>query len=424
MSTSLTARRAAAALVSAVTDDRRSLDDALASTRSFAELEGRDRAFARAIASATLRRLGGVDAILARFLQRPLPEDAIVARALLRTAAGQILAMGSPAYAVVSETVTLARQTKKAMGFANLFNAVLRRVGEAGPAALDALPPGADLPDWLFNRWRAAYGARALDIAQALRAEAPLDVILKPGMVAAFPGAPLLGAWRLPTDAPAVTDLPGFSEGDFWVQDAAAALPARLLGDVAGKIVIDLCAAPGGKTMQLAAAGAVVTAVELEQDRIARLNENLARTGLSAKVVCADARTWRPTAPADMVLLDAPCTATGTLRRRPDAAWLRRPSDIESLSQLQGQLIEAAAAMLKPGGVLVYAVCSLEPEEGPGQIAAALRQGPWARAPLTAGDVYGAADLITTEGDLRTTPADFAEAGGIDGFFAARLIRQ
>ena len=203
------------------------------------------------------------------------------------------------------------------------------------------------------------------------------------------------------------------------MQDAAAALPARLLGDVRGKRVLDLCAAPGGKTLQLAAAGATVTAVDKSGARLKRLKENLARTKLSAEVIAADALTFRAE-PFDAILLDAPCSSTGTLRRHPDVAWLRRPTDIRSLSELQGKLIAAAGALLKPGATLVYAVCSLEPEEGPGVVAEALRNG-WRRAPLTPAEIP--AEFITADGDLRTLPSQWPEIGGLDGFYATRLVR-
>ena len=217
--------------------------------------------------------------------------------------------------------------------------------------------------------------------------------------------------------------LAGYSEGAWWIQDAAAALPARMLGDVAGKRVLDLCAAPGGKTLQLAAAGARVTAVDKSPARLERLKANLARTKLEADVICADALTFSAEAPFDAVLLDAPCTSTGTLRRHPDVAWLRRPTDVRALTDMQSRLIAAAAALLKPGAPLVYAVCSLEPEEGPGVVAEALQHG-WGRAPLHRGDIPGADMFLTDAGDLHTHPAHWPEIGGLDGFFAARLVRH
>jgi 16S rRNA (cytosine967-C5)-methyltransferase len=225
------------------------------------------------------------------------------------------------------------------------------------------------------------------------------------------------GSVRLSDPAP-IDTLPGFDEGAWWVQDAAAALPAKLLGEVRGKRVLDLCAAPGGKTLQLAAAGAQVTAVDKSQARLKRLRENLTRTKLKAEIICADALEFRAE-PFDAVLLDAPCTSTGTLRRHPDVAWLRRPTDVRALAELQAQLVAACAKLLKPGAPLLYAVCALEPEEGPGIVAEALRTG-WRRAALT-NEIP--AEFVTPDGDMRTHPGFWPELGGLDGFYAARLLR-
>jgi 16S rRNA (cytosine967-C5)-methyltransferase len=418
-------RRAAAALVSAVLDDGRTLTDALIDTPIYDELEGRDRAFARAIASATLRRLGGIDLIIARFLTSPLPATAIVARAILRTGAAQLLAMGAAAHAAVSESVELANSLKQARGFAKLINAVLRRISELPPGTLDALPAGSDLPAWLFARWRAAHGdAIAAGIARALRHEPALDVSVKsdPSGWALRLGATLTpsGTLRI-RDGRGVTTLDGFRDGAFWVQDEAASLPVKLLGDVAGLRVLDLCAAPGGKTLQLAARGAHVTALDVDEIRLDRVRDNLARTGLKAELICADARSWRPAHLFDAVLLDAPCTATGTLRRRPDAAWLRRPSDIAALRDTQIALLDGAIAMVRPGGAIVYAVCSLEPEEGESVVTAALAPGIVQRMPFAREALFGRDDLLSAQGDMFTAPA--LAQGEMDGFFAARLVR-
>jgi len=413
-------RRAAAALLAAVTDEGHTLETALETVKSFQPLEGRDRAFARAIASAALRHLGRIDAVLARFMQRPLQQGAETPRAILRIGAAQILALNAAPHAAVSTAVDLANSARTAKPFARLINAVLRKVAGEGRDLFAALPAGANLPDWLFNRWRAAYGdVQAEAIAQILSQEPPLDLRAKPGAdlpSEARPGP--FGAGRLAPGAD-LTSLPGFAAGDWWVQDAAASLPALLLGDVEARSVLDLCAAPGGKTMQLAAAGARVTAVDCVEARLARLRANLERTKLNAEVVSADVLAWTPKASADAVLLDAPCTATGTIRRRPDVAWLRRPSDIEALALRQKQLLARAASFLKPGGVLVYAVCSLEPEEGEG-VASPPPEGLIAH-PITTEEVPNA--LLTPQGWLRTTPSDYAEDGGVDGFFAARFIK-
>ncbi|MBS0384229.1 MAG: methyltransferase domain-containing protein [Proteobacteria bacterium] len=435
----MNARVAACELVTAVLDEGRSLDDALSDTPSFAALVGRDRAFARAMATATLRRLGGIDGVLARFLERPLPETAAHGRAMLRIGAAQLLLLQTPPHAAVGETVGAASMLRKSAGFAKLINAVLRRVAQDGAALLAAQPPGTDLPAWLFTRWRAAYGeASAAAIARALQDEAPLDVSVKHDGVG---WARKLGGVLTPTGSVRISSartegteswlparggietLPSFAEGEWWVQDAAAALPARLLGDVRGKAVLDLCAAPGGKTLQLAAAGARVTAVDRSVERLQRLRENLARTRLEATALARDALGLRIREPFDAVLLDAPCTSTGTLRRHPDVAWLRLPSDIHALTELQNSLLAHAATMVKQGGMLVYAVCSMEPEEGPAIAARALTSGAWMRAPVTPGEIAGADEFITADGDLRTLPSQWSEIGGLDGFYAVRLMR-
>ncbi len=421
----MSARRAAAELLVAVMDRGLSLDDALQATPSFLSLEGRDRTFARALVASGLRRLGGVSAVLSRFLERPLPESAAHARALLHLGATQLLVLGTPAHAAVGETVETANAMREARGFAKLMNAVLRRVAREGAEILAALPAGADLPPWLFTRWRAAYGERAEAIARALLHEPPLDLSVKDD---ASGWAEKLGGFVTATGSVRVApgarieSLPGFAEGAWWVQDAAAALPARLLGDVAGRRVLDLCAAPGGKTLQLAAAGALVTALDKSEPRLERLRENLARTRLRAEIVCADALEFRAREGFDAILLDAPCSSTGTLRRHPDVAWLRRPNDVRALSELQMQLLDVCAPLLRPGGCLVYAVCSLEPEEGPAIAATALQRG-WRRGPVQVGEIAGADEFITPDGDVRTLPSHWSDKGGLDGFFAARLMR-
>ncbi|MGE0044664.1 MAG: RsmB/NOP family class I SAM-dependent RNA methyltransferase [Hyphomonadaceae bacterium] len=426
LSSSAATRLAAGEVLALVLGEKRTMADALARTERLDDLEPRDRAFARAIVSATLRRLGSIDAVLANFLQTPLPETAYLGQALLRAGAAQILVLETPAHAAVSETVDAANAERAARGFARLMNAVLRKVASDGPALLAALPPGADLPPWLYTRWRAAYGDEAERIAAALRTEPPLDLTVKDNAEAR---AAKLGGVVSPTggvrltDAHGVAALEGYAEGAWWVQDSAAALPAKLLGDIAGKRVLDLCAAPGGKTLQLANAGAIVTALDKSAQRLERVRENLARTNLAAEIVAADALTWSPGEPFDAVLLDAPCTATGTMRRHPDIAWLRRPSDIQALAAQQRALLARAQHFVKPGGVLVYAVCSLEPEEGPAIVSEALESGAWTLSPIAPEEIGGHAQLLTARGELRTLPSHFAAEGGLDGFYAARLIR-
>jgi 16S rRNA (cytosine967-C5)-methyltransferase len=297
-------------------------------------------------------------------------------------------------------------------------------------AGLDA--PKCDIPDWLWRRWAEAYGeATARRIASASLTEAPLDLTLKSDAVgwAERLGGQLLrtGSIRL-AESGRIEELAGFADGAWWVQDAAAALPARLLGPVAGLDVADLCAAPGGKSAELAAAGARVTAVDLSSERLKRLADNMARLGFADRVtvVAADIATWEPGRQFDAVLLDAPCLSTGTIRRHPDLLHLKRPSDLGRIVALQRVLIERAGGMVKPGGRLVYCVCSLEREEGEGVIGAFLAAHPdFRRLPVTAAEIGGEDDWITDDGDLRTLPFHAPAPGneGMDGFFAARLIR-
>ena len=398
-------------LLCAVLDRHRTLDEAL----DAASGEPRDRAAAHRLAAAVLRRLGSLDAVLEPFLNRAPPDGV---RHILRLGAAGLLLLGTPAHAAVGTAVDLAR-SRRLNPFAGLVNAVLRRVGEAGPAALDALDaPRLDTPPWLWASW----GAHARVIAEAHAKEAPLDVTLRPGAEVP-PGAVVLpnGSARLPAGT-RVMELPGFAEGAFWVQDAAAALPARLLGVQAGERVADLCAAPGGKTAQLAAAGAQVIAVERDPARLRRLHDNLARLQLEVEVVQADAATWSPAEPLDAVLLDAPCSATGTIRRHPDALRLKRARDLVELTAGQDRLLAAAAGMLRPGGRLVYAVCSLQPEEGAARLQGLERLG-LRTDPIAAAELPGLEAAITPEGWLRTHPGLWADLGGMDGFFAARLVK-
>ena len=401
-------------LLSAVLDRHRSLDDAL--DASGAGDDGRDRAAAHRLAATVLRRLGTLDAVLEPFLRRAPPT---AVRHILRLGAAGLLLLGTPAHAAVGTAVDLARARKLAP-FAGLVNAVLRKVATAGPASLDALDgPRLDTPAWLWASW----GRDARAIAEAHTLEAPLDLTLRPG--APVPeGATLLptGSARLPAGT-RVLDLPGFEAGEFWVQDAAATLPAHLLAPQPNERVADLCAAPGGKTAQLATMGASVFAVDRDANRLRRLHDNLARLQLDVTVVEADAADWTPDAPLDAVLLDAPCSATGTIRRHPDALRLKHPTDLPGLIAGQDRLLAAAARMLRPGGRLVYAVCSLQPEEGAARIAGAGQYG-LHPDPFTPEELAILPEALTPQGHLRTHPGLWHGRGGMDGFFAARLVRM
>ena len=404
------------------------LDEALDGHTDLAHMEGRDRGFVRNLTATALRRKGQIDALLGSFLERPLPPKAAAVTDILRLGAAQILFFETPAHAAVDTAVSLTRARRQPT-YAGLVNAVLRRLAQGGLALRDAQDAARlNTPDWLWNSWSAAYGeATCRRIAEAHLAEPPLDVSVK-GDAEHWAGT--LGGTVLPTGSlrlhphGPIPALPGFAEGAWWVQDAAAALPARLLGPVAGKAVLDLCAAPGGKSAQLAAAGARVIAVDRAQGRVSRLRANLARLELAVETVVADAIAWRPAEPADALLLDVPCSATGTLRRHPDAAWLRTEDDVKALGPLQQALLEAAVAMVRPGGLIVYCACSLQPEEGAQRIDALIGAGaPVARQPVGAEEVGGMAELVTEAGDLRTFPFHLDRVGGMDGFFAARLRR-
>jgi 16S rRNA (cytosine967-C5)-methyltransferase len=403
-------REAAFALLTAVLDKRRTLEDAL---NALPAMEPRDRAAGHRLAASVLRRAGTLDAVLEPFLRKAPPDPV---RTVLRIGAASLLLLEVPPHAAVGTAVALAR-TVGLTPFAGLVNAVLRKVASAGVEALEGLDsPRLDTPAWLWSSW----GNNARAIAEAHQHEAPLDLTLAPGAPVPEGGVPLpTGSVRFPAGT-AVPEIPGFAEGSFWVQDAAAALPAMLLAARPGERVLDLCAAPGGKTAQLAAAGAVVTAVERDPARLARLKENLARWHLTAEVIQADALTWTPPDLFDAVLLDAPCSATGTIRRHPDVPHLKRPRDVKLVAEGQDALLAAAIRMVKPGGRLIYAVCSLQPEEG----AARLASVPGMRvAPFRPEELPGLTEAITPEGWLRTHPGMWADRGGMDGFFGGRLVR-
>ena len=423
------ARAVAAHALGAILRRDCTLDQALGSKSGVDALSPRDAAFARLLLLTTLRRLGQIDAFLSGLLDRPLPARRGAVQDVLRLGVAQLAFMETPAHAAVASTVDLA-QGRRLAPYRGLVNAVLRRASrEHGAiAALDAAR--LNTPDWLWQSWTEAYGEeRCRAIAEAHLGQPPLDlspVADAEERVQALCEA--LGAKRLPggtlrlRGAGEVTRLKGYDAGAWWVQDAAAALPVRLLGPVAGKRVLEIGAAPGGKTAQLAAAGARVTAVDRSGPRLARLRENLARLGLDAEIVEADALDWRPQVPADAVLLDVPCTATGTIRRHPDIPHGRSPADVARLAESQGRLLARAAAMVAPGGLLVYASCSLQPEECERQVDAFLVESPeFARLPVRRDELAGLGEAITTAGDLRTLPCHWAEVGGMDGFYAARL---
>jgi 16S rRNA (cytosine967-C5)-methyltransferase len=430
-----TSRACASALLAATLLRRRPFDEAWAHALNDREgclvrLSPRDRAFARLLAMTVLRRLIEIDVALEPWLARP-PAQPL--RNILRLGAAQLLFLGTPAHAAVAETVALAGASPKARG---LVNAVLRNLARArssGETSGLGLAETAKIntPRWLMSSWVKAYGeVKARLVAEANLTEAPLDLTVKGGPAEQRFWAERLGGAVLPngslrlTASGPIERLAGFDTGAWWVQDAAAAMPARLFANVEGLHIVDLCAAPGGKTAQLAAMGARVTAVEKNQDRLERMATNLKRLGLEATLVQADAAAWRPKELMDGVLLDAPCTATGTIRRHPDILHSKTPKDVAAAARLQDRLLGAAWRFLKPNGLLIYATCSLQPEENEQRIdALAAARAPLRRVPIRAEEIGAPEAAITPLGDLRTLPCFWRERGGMDGFYACRLRR-
>ncbi len=428
---------AAARLLAAVIDARTPLDGMTDQDHGhplYRALEPRDRALVRAILVTALRYRRTIEALISARLRSPLPANATTLSHVLHAGAAQMLFLDVPDSAAVDLAVTHAKADPRTARFAALVNAVLRGISRDKAADLArALAATTDAPDWFSNRLRSAYGAeRTARILAAHRLESPTDFSVKgdPERWADALGGVVLptGSVRCARLAGPVPELPGYAEGAWWVQDAAAALPARLFGDVKGLLVADLCAAPGGKTAQLAAAGALVTAVDSSASRLARLQTNLARLRLDASIIRADILEWRPAEPFDAILLDAPCSSTGTVRRHPDVSWTKTPADIEKLAGLQRRLLESAVRLVRPGGRIVFSNCSLDPLEGEEMIRTFLAENKAVAAdPIHAGELPGTADFVTPEGFLRTTPADLVlpdpALSGMDGFFAARLRR-
>jgi 16S rRNA (cytosine967-C5)-methyltransferase len=418
----LPARAAALDLLVAALSSRAGMDEGL-SHPALAALPARDRAFARALVMATLRHLGPIDAALQARVKKPPPDKVVQ---ILRLGVAQAFVLKTPAHAAVTTSVDLVAQDRSLQMFKGLVNAVLRGLLREPPPLDD---PELMAPSWLYARWRAAFGAdEARAIAAAIAQEPATDLSLKdPASATAL--ATELDAQALPGGTLRTErrgDLatwPGFAEGAWWVQDASAAIPARLLGVTTGETALDMCAAPGGKTLQLAAAGAETVALDRSPARLKRVAENLVRVGLKAESAAADAAAWPDKRAFDAVLLDAPCSSTGTFRRHPDVLWAAKPSDVAGLAAVQSKLLDAAARRTRSGGRMIYCVCSLEPEEGEGQVAAFLGRTPGMTLdPIAAGEGGAPAASVRLDGTLRILPHHLE--GGTDGFYVARFRKD
>lgn len=427
----LAARRLAATLIDEVLRAGTALDETFERLAQAAALDPADAGLARAIATTAFRRLGTIRQVVDARLERGSPRKSGPFEPIMVAAAAQLLFLDVPDHAAVDLAIRHLHEDPRSARYAALGNAVLRRLARERDAILADLDPLADTPDWLRESWTESYGAKtAAAIAAAHAEEPPLDLTTKSdpaGWAEKLDGVVLpSGSVRL-RGRESITALPGFAEGEWWVQDAAAALPALVLASKPGERIADLCAAPGGKTAQLAGAGAEVTAVDRSGPRLRRLRANLERLGLKAEVVTADAASYEAE-PFDAVLLDAPCSATGTIRRHPDVAWTKRPEDVTKLAALQARLLDQAAILTRPGGRLVYCTCSLERAEGEAQIEAFLaRNAGFVRSPIEPAEIGGAAEALTPSGELRTLPHQLAgetpRLSGWAGFYACRLIR-
>ncbi|MFK3667683.1 RsmB/NOP family class I SAM-dependent RNA methyltransferase [Ochrobactrum teleogrylli] len=437
----LSARQCAARLLGAVIEKNTSLDGLTDNSHGhpqYLALEPRDRALVRAILGASLRNRGAIERAISKRLDRPLPENAVALKHLLHVAVAQIFYLNLPDHSAVDLAVEAANADPRNRKYAGLVNALLRRLSRNKERALaHTLLPEGNVPEWFSKSIVDAYGAEKAAAIFAMHAfEPPIDFTVKsdPELWAEKLGGIALpnGSVRVQTVEGALTDLPGFAEGDWWVQDVAASLPARLMGDINGKRVADLCAAPGGKTAQLVQQGADVTALDMSENRLKRLRGNLERLGYEAKTVATNLMDFAPEELFDAVLLDAPCSSTGTVRRHPDVPWTKTPQDITKLADLQGKLLAHAATLVKPGGVIVFSNCSLHPLEGEEMARKAAENPLLEPFPITVDDCAGLEGLITSEGYLRSTPADLPperfngdpHRAGMDGFFAARFKRR
>ncbi len=426
------ARRTALALLYQILHQKRSLDEAFERDDYFKTLSPRDRGFTRMLVTTVLRRKGQIDDLIRRAMDKGQDPNPVLLRLILYVGVCQIFFMEVADHAAVDTTVTLAEENDLGRQ-KGLVNAILRRMtGEGREWIQKQDDVRMNFPAWLLESWVKDYTlTMAAHIAQASLTEAALDITVKVPLDVPH-WRDTLDATLLPTSSlrrstgGSVADLPGLAEGQWWVQDAAAALPAMLLGDITGKTIVDLCAAPGGKTMQLAAAQANVIAIDRSSSRMRILQENIDRTGLSDRVTThiTDGAEWQTKEPVDAILLDAPCSATGTIRRHPDLLHLKSARDVIQLMNIQQRLLANAARLLKKGGTLMYCTCSLQKDEGERQIEKFLAENTnFSRWPIAAKEIGGIADAITPEGDVRILPYYLAPYGGIDGFYISRLLK-
>lgn len=423
------ARLSAMVALAHTIDKGKPLDSAWAADRHFASMSPSDKAFTQLLVKTVLRRLGQIDELIGKFLEHPLTSKTARITHILRLGIAQLIWLETPPHAAVHSSVEMTKQIKMEK-FGGLVNAVLKRVIKEGREIIESQDAAKlNTPQWLWDAWEKAYGAeKTRKIADMHMVEPPLDITVKDDPAS---WAEQLSGVVLPTgsvrlrDAKNITHLKGFADGGWWVQDVAATIPALLLGDVKDKRVIDLCAAPGGKTAQLAAAGAKVSAVDRSKERITILKTNIHRLKLQAEYITTDASKWLPSFTPDAILLDAPCSATGTLRRHPDVAWHRKPEDITRLAETQHKLLNHAINILKSGGTLVYSVCSLQPEEGEQQITKILSErDDISLVPVNPINIGEMKECLTGRGEVRTLPFYLGELDGMDGFFSAVLLKK
>lgn len=426
----LAARVAATRILAAVLEKKTSLDGMLDSENGnpvYRALSLADRALVRAIVNSALRHLPRVEAALSMLLDGPLPQGARSLHHVLVVGAAQMLYLDVPDHSAVDLAVEQAHRDPRNRRFVKLVNAVLRRLGREKADIEQAIAQVPVLPDWFYARLVSAYGDETAErISEAQLTPSSIDLTVKadPALWAEKLGGTLMpnGSVRLGEFEGQIPSLEGFAEGAWWVQDLAASMPVRLMGDVSGKRVADLCAAPGGKTAQLALAGAKVTALDQSGNRLRRLRENLDRLGLHAETVEVNMMKYQPEQLFDAVLLDAPCSSTGTLRKHPDVCWTKDENDIAKLATLQGQMLRHALTLVDSGGIVVFSNCSLDPSEGEAMIAQVLAENPGIeRVAVRKEDWPSMEAAITAEGDLRTTPDMF---GGVDGFFSSVLRKK